>query len=173
MDSYTWMYCTIADVLLRFACVITKSDLLRFILSLICIYMTHVGIKQISMNVIQRFTTVTNEQPATTQIALTFVGAMEAGLGMVDIVQVMFAYRLLLRVHVWSDRTYMGKLFLDFTEIFAERLPSAKKSSREKEFLSQPSESAIRACPSKMAPKNECYHSAQEWHTNEPSSSQH
>ena len=98
------MYCTIADVLLRFACVITKSDLLRFRLSLICIYiyiyMTRVCIKQISMNVIQRFTTVTNEQPATTQIALTFVGAMEAGLGMVDIVQVMFAYRLLLSVHV-------------------------------------------------------------------------
>ena len=78
------MYCTIADVLLRFT------------LSSTCIYMTHVAIKQISMNVIQRFTTVTNEQPATTQIALTFVGAMEAGLGMVDIVQVMFAYRLLL-----------------------------------------------------------------------------
>ena len=96
------MYCTIADVLLRFACVITKSDLLRFTLSLICIYiyMTHVGIKQISMNVIQRYTTVTYEQPATTQMVLTFVGAMEAGLGMVDIAQVMFAYRLLLRVHV-------------------------------------------------------------------------
>ena len=96
------MYCTITDVLLRFACIITKSDLLRFTLSLICIYiyLTRVGIKQISMNVILRFTTVTNEQPATTQIALTFVGAMEAGLGMVDIVQVMFAYRLLLRVHV-------------------------------------------------------------------------
>ena len=62
--------------------------------------MTRVGIKQISMNVLLRFTTVTNEQPATTQIALMFVGAMEAGLGMVDIVQVMFAYRLLLRVHV-------------------------------------------------------------------------
>ena len=96
------MYCTIADVLLRFACVITKSDLLCFALSLICIciYMTHVGIKQMSMNVIQRFTTVTYEQPATTQMVLTFVGAMEAGLGMVDIAQVMFAYRLLLRVHV-------------------------------------------------------------------------
>ena len=94
------MYCTIADVLLRFACVITKSDLLRFTLSLICIYMTHVGIKQMSMNVIQRYTTVTYEQPATTQMVLTFVGAMEAGLGMVDIAQVMFAYRLLLRVHV-------------------------------------------------------------------------
>ena len=71
--------------------------------------MTHVGIKQMSMNVIQRYTTVTYEQPATTQMVLTFVGAMEAGLGMVDIAQVMFAYRLLLRVHVWSDRTYRGK----------------------------------------------------------------
>ena len=71
--------------------------------------MTRVGIKQISMNVILRFTTVTYEQPATTQVALTFVGVMEAGLGMVDIVQVMFAYRLLLRMHVRSDQTYRGK----------------------------------------------------------------
>ena len=67
--------------------------------------MTRVGIKQISMNVIQRLTTVTYEQSATAQMVLTFVGAMEAGLGMVDIVQVIFAYRLLLRVHGRSDRT--------------------------------------------------------------------
>ena len=66
-----------------------------------------------------------------------------------------------------------GQMIFRFHWNFAERLPSAKKSSREKEFLSQPSESTIRACPSKMASKNECYHSAQEWHTNEPSSIQH
>ena len=71
----------------------------------IYLYMTRVGIKQISMNVIQRLTTVTYEQSATAQMVLTFVGAMEAGLGMVDIVQVIFAYRLLLRVHGRSDRT--------------------------------------------------------------------
>ena len=56
-----------------------------------------------------RDSTVTYEQPATRQIVLMFVGAMEAGLGMVDIVQVMFAYRLLLRVLGRSDQTYRGK----------------------------------------------------------------
>ena len=109
--------------------------------------MTHVGIKQISMNGIQRFTTVTNEQPATTQIALTFVGAMEAGLGMVDIVQVMCAYRLLLRVHVRSDRTYRGNEF-SISLKFCRKATIRKKICYEKRDFSR----RLRSPPYQHAP---------------------
>ena len=54
---------------------------------------------------------------------------------------------------------------------YCRRLPLVKNISRPKGFLSQPSESAMTTCLSKMAEKshpvfgleNECYHIAQEW----------
>ena len=58
---------------------------------------------------------------------------MEAGLGMVDIVQVMFAYRLLLRMHVRSDQTYRGKWFFDFSEILQESYHPQKKKKKKNE----------------------------------------
>ena len=74
----------------------------------------------------------------------------------------------------------MGNRFFSISLKFCRLATFGLKASRAKGFLSQPSESAIPACPSRMAeksphvgPRNEYNHSAQEWKTNETSSLQH
>ena len=84
-----------------------------------------------------------------------------------------------LRVHAWDDWTY-GQTIFSISLKFAGRLPLALKPLEQRDFSRSLRSPLYQHAPPKW-PKhhpifgleNECYHSAQEWNTNETSSLQH